>query len=552
MDGLSPAPDALVQLACVIRVRSQIFINSLRRTHNFVEFAAGLLITFLLCLAGIVGALGLGSAAWFFQSQGKAEWLTVLLWPIFLFWQIFSLVATAFTEVPDFSDLLRFPLSYPSYLLVLLLYGSLDAATLIGSLWLLGITVGIGFASPGLLPWVVAILLAFGTINILLARMIYAWLECWLARRRTRELLGIVFFAMIISFQFIGPLISRLGGRSGYSVMRVVQRLWPAQRVLPPGLSANAIAMMAHGRFSTSLGLMALLCTYGIGVFYVLNLRLRSQYRGENLSEVAEHTVLLNKTEDLQRGWVVPGLPGPSATVFEKEVRYLCRSGPTLLTLIMPIFMLLVLRLGPLQSGTNNLLGLTPAIAFPLGAAYALLVLTNLVYNNFGADSTGIQLFFTAPVTFRKVVLAKNLAHVVVLCFQTVLVWLAVAFMYQRPSTDLTFATLAVMLFAAPVNLALGNVLSICGPKKVEFGKLGRQRASHTNALIGIGIQMSIFVVGTLVLLFSRHFGSFWPAASVFLALAIPAFAGYAVILNRIERIAHVNMEILISELCHA
>ena len=59
------------------------------------------------------------------------------------------------------------------------------------------------------------------------------------------------------------------------------------------------------------------------------------------------------------------------AAVFEKELRYLSRSGPMLFTLIVPLFMLLVFR----SSGTNEgLFAHAPGLTFPLGAAYSLLL----------------------------------------------------------------------------------------------------------------------------------------------------------------------------------
>jgi len=62
--------------------------------------------------------------------------------------------------------------------------------------------------------------------------------------------------------------------------------------------------------------------------------------------------------------------------VFEKELRYLSRSGPMLFTLVVPLFMLVVFR----SSGHNqDLFAHAPELTFPLGAAYSLLLLTNLL-----------------------------------------------------------------------------------------------------------------------------------------------------------------------------
>ena len=543
------APEARGQFAAIARIRWQLFVNSLQTVRGRVELASRIFMGLFIALAGVGGAIGVGGAAWFFISQDEAGWLSILLWSVFLFWQLFPLMATAFTENLDSSNFLRFPLGYLSYFLVRLVYGSLDPATALGSLWLLGITIGVGFADPGLLIWAALVLLAFAIVNLLLARMIFAWVERWLAQRRAREIIGVLFFLFILSFQLIGPLMNRYGEKPRPGVVRVSRELSPAQRLLPPGLAAEAIARMSHGQVSAGLGFFAVLCLYGAAILWLLNLRLRAQYQGENLNEAVGYIASPKENQALRLGWSVLGFSGPIAATFEKELRYLSRSGPMLFTLITPVFWLLIIRL---SGKGGNFLARAPDLAFPVGGAYALLLLTNLVYNNFGADGGGIQFFFASPVRFRKIVLAKNLAHVGAFTLETVLVWLAVCMMYRPPAVDVTIATLTGILFAAPANLALGNLLSIYSPKKLDWGTFGRQRASRTTVLASFGIQFGIFGLGTGVFLLARHYGSFWLATPVFLVFSVLSFTGYAIVLKRIDRMALDRRETLISELCRA
>src|ERR1700716_4551529 len=106
-------------------------------------------------------------------------------------------MATSFTNNPDSSDLLRFPLSYRSYFLVRLAYGSFDIAPVLGCMWLAGIFLGIGFARPTLLPWAGLVLLAFALVNLLIMQMVFAWVERWLARGRSGENLGGLFIYLM-------------------------------------------------------------------------------------------------------------------------------------------------------------------------------------------------------------------------------------------------------------------------------------------------------------------------------------------------------------------
>ena len=555
-DRLSLAPHARQQLAAVAELRWRIFANSLRTFRGRLELASRIFVGLAFVTGGIGGAVGLGGAAWFAILQGNAEWLGALLWPVFLFWQLFPLMATAFTQNVESLNLLRFPLNYRLYFLIRLVYGSMDPAAAVASLWLLGIDVGIAAARPSLLPWATIVLLTFALLNLVLARMLFAWLERWLAQRRTREIMGILFFLFILSFQLVGPLIAVYEHRSIPETKILGQKFSNAQRPLPPGLAAAAIAGMAQGEAGYSVGTSSAVTTsavpflllgcYGVAFLWLLNFRLRAEYRGENLSESAGRKAPTSGLPAVRPGWNLPGLPGPVAAVFEKELRYLSRSGPMLFTLIVPLFMLAVFR----SSGKNeglfaHALGLT----FPLGAAYSLLLLTNLSYNNFGADGSGTQFLFASPVCFRQIMLGKNLAHTAVFAVEVLLVWLGTCLLYRPPSLGVTLATLGGILFVLPIDLAAGNLFSIYSPSRIEAGVFGRQRASLTTVLASFGIRGALFGVGALMLWLSRGSGNSWMVLLVFLLPAAVAFAAYVFALDRVDGMALKHRENLISNL---
>ena len=540
------------QLAAIAGLRWRIFVNSLRSTRGKMELVSRVIVGLAFAIGGIGGALGMGGSAWYFVSRGKAEYLAVLLWPVFVFWQVFPVMATAFTNNPDSSDLLRFPLSYRSYFLVRLAYGSFDPATALGSLWLFGILLGIGAASPALLPWALLVLLVFAAFNLLLMQMVFAWVERWLAQRRTREIMGILFILLMLSLQLIGPVMQHFGGHAHPEVRRFVEILVPLQGTLPPGLAADAIAQVSHDQFMAGPSSLLLLGVLALAMGYLLHLRLRAQFRGENLSEAAAREGL-QKVQGRSMGWDLPGFSPAVAAVFENEVRYLARSGPMLLTLVMPIFVLVIFRLGPMGSAQGpRFFARAPTLAFPGAAGYALLILTNLVYNSFGGDAGGIQFFYASPVPFRLIVLAKNLTHASILIFDMGLAWLAVTLLYGTPTVDVTVATLAGLLFAAPLNFAVGNLLSLYSPKKLDFSTFGRQRASQMTVLVSLGVQIVVVGIGVSTFVIARYYGNLWIATLVFLVLAAISFSIYVATLRRIDNIALGRRETLISELCRA
>jgi ABC-2 type transport system permease protein len=551
--GLTFSPEIRGQFSAIARVRWQLFVNSLRTVRGRMEVVAHGFMFVGFGMAAIFGSVGLGFTAWYFVSSGRVDWLPVLLWPVFLFWQLFPVMASAFTENVDSSNLLRFPLSFPTYFLIRIAYGSLDPSTAMGSLWLLGMVIGITWAAPPLFVAATPVLLLFAAFNILLARMLFTWVERWLAQRKTREIFGVLFLFMVIGFQFIAPLLRHFGNRSQPAVSHVVAQALPIERLLPPGLAVLSIAHSLRGEYSLAIGSFALLCAYALAVLWLLNLRLRAQYRGENLSEAMARTVAPAAKQQVRLGWNIPGVTGPVSAVLEKEIHYLSRSGPTLFTLVMPVVVLLIFRFSPGKTDSPaGLFGHSSDLAFPVGAAYTLLILTNLVYNSFGADAAGVQFYFVSPVRFREILMGKNLTHSLVLVIEMVLVWAGASLMYRPPSWDIVLATITGVFFALVVNLTAGNLLSVYTPKKVDLAALGRQRASQVTALVSIGIQAAVLGLCALAILAARAYQHLWLAAIIFVVLAAIAIVIYFLILKRIDAIVLQRREAMISELCRA
>src|ERR1700724_596019 len=148
MSELNLTAPARGQLAAVADLRWRLFINSLRTTRGKLEFLSRGLVSLAFLLGGLGGCFSLAAGTFYFLSAGKPELLALLLWPVFFFWQVFPVMATAFTNNPDSSNLLRFPLRYRSYFLVRLAYGSFDIGPAPGSMGLGGVFSGVWFSPP--------------------------------------------------------------------------------------------------------------------------------------------------------------------------------------------------------------------------------------------------------------------------------------------------------------------------------------------------------------------------------------------------------------------
>ena len=539
------SPDAGRQLRAIALLRWQIFKNSLRTMRGRLEAVSWIFLGFWFAALGLGGAFGIAVGSWWMLSHNRSDLLAALFWPIFIFWICFPLIATAFTEVFDSSNLLRYPLRYSSFFLVNLIYGSLDGGTIVGLLWLAGAAIGISVARPSFAPWAVLALAIFGAANIFLVRALFAWIERWLAQRKTREIMGIIFFLVIISFQFIGPLTQR-AHRSHFQLPSYISQTIIIQQFLPAGLVARAIDGSARSDWLSAAGSLLLLAAYAGAFCFLFHIRLRGQYAGETFGEAMSREKLRAEKTETQSGWALPGLSGQLAATMEKEARYLSRSGPMLFALIMPIVVLLLFHMGG-NPNRPNAVSHNPNLAFPIGAAYSLLLLTNLIYNNFGADGMGVQFFFVAPVPMRSVVLAKNLVHGGVLALEMFLVFLATYLMYGRPAPDVVAATLIGVLFAIPLDFSVGNLLSLYSPKKYDYGAFGRQRAPGLTVLASFGVQALTIGVGVVVVLIARHYGTLWLAAVIFAVLALASWALYRAVLGRVDGIAASKRESLIS-----
>jgi len=540
------------QVSTIAALRWRMFVNGLRTRRGKMELASRIIITSAFALGGLGAFSGAIAMSWFFVSDNKPELLAVPLWMVFLFWQFFPVMATAFTNNPDSSELLRFPLSYRSYFVVRLAYGFFDPASALGSVGLLGMLIGVSIARPLLFPWTLVVAFAFGIFNLVLMQMIFAWIERWLAQRRTREIMGVLFILIMLSFQLIGPMVQHMEHGLPPQLQRNLEVAVRVQAVLPPGLAANAISQQIHGHILIGFASLLFLTALTLAIGSLLHIRIRAQFHGENLSE-ADARPRQKVKQAMQVGWDLPGFSESVAAVFEKEARYLARSGPMLLTLIMPIFMLLIIRFGAmnaLQHSTS--FSRTPDMAFPGAAAYSLLILTNLLYNSFGADGGGMQFFYASPVHFRHIILGKNLSHAGVLLFNAAFSWIAVTYLYGHPHTAVTVATLAGLLFAAPLNFAAGNLLSLYAPKKRDFSTFGRQNVSQTTVLASFGMQIVIVGLGAAMFAIARMYRNLWIAVVLFLVLAAISIPVYVMTLRRLDKIAVERRETLLAELCRA
>jgi len=196
---------ARAQYAALAALRWQMFTNGMRSGKGAFELGARI---FSLCIYGFLGlAIGGGAGVAAYAAVAGREWrfLPVLFWILFFVWQMIPIMLASFQEQFDLGILLRFPVRFGSYLLLYVVFGLADISTILGGLCCCGIWFGMVAARPELVLWTTLSLVVFAAFNVLLARAILAWIDRWLAQRKTREILGAIFMVAVLGMQLMNP-----------------------------------------------------------------------------------------------------------------------------------------------------------------------------------------------------------------------------------------------------------------------------------------------------------------------------------------------------------
>lgn len=562
------------QYAALAAMRWQMFRNSLRTTSGAFELGARTVSYLVYSGIGFGMSVGLGVGAFAITSHGNTRFLPFLFWAVFSVWQFLPIVLASFQEQFDLGILLRFPLGFPSYFILYIVFGLIDISTITGGLCSLGIWVGTSIAQPSLSFITACALLVFAGFNILLVRAVFAWIDRWLAQRRTREIVGALFLVFILSLQLLNPAL-RQGRHSGPSARseRIAdqrrafeemrpwfRRLNAVQRWLPPGLAAQGVTEAAAGAGEASFDSLALVAMYALSAGVLLAVRLSSEYAGESLGQAPARKVDAPKRSlsgqpaapsgradtDRAAPSALPGVSGPVAAVIEKEFRALIRTLPLIYAVGAPLF-LMVIFAGAFNSMRPG--GHAFPLALPACLVYALLGFTQLFYNSLGAEGAGMQLYFLSPTPIRTVMLAKNLFHSLLFGLTGLIAGILAVLRVGAPPAAVIAASLTWLLFALPCNLAAGNFFSLTMAYRVNPGRIMKQRGSQANNLISVMVQLGVIGIGALVFWLCWAFDNQWLAVPIFLLLAIAAVLLWRFSLSHADTLANQHKERLIETL---
>jgi ABC-2 type transport system permease protein len=569
--GSWTAAQTRAQFVAIARLRWRMTVNAFRRKGGAGELIASILLYPLFAVLALLPILGSGACAYLFASHHHLDRIAWLLWATFVLCQLLNINLGQPGTTFDPTQLIRFPLNLVNFVAIRLFFGLLTPANIVGTAMSLAIGVGVAIAIPSLWFYALLSMAVFAAANVLFSRMVFAWVDRWLSTRRAREVFtGLIFF-FSLGFQYLNVTfnpayshhhhghtnaLSQERLDAGLSVYHHAQPFFAA---LPPGLAASSLVAANQGQPLAFLGFTLGCAAFAALFLAIFALRMRTEFRGENLSEQANAVARkpMSSAKQTSPGLTIAtvqsgtqsegsflGFSSIVTALLSKEMLYVRRNTGIFYSLVAPVVMV-ALFAGRLATHANT------SWLFPTAVAYTLLGVTPLAYNSFGLEAEGSQFYFMAPVRLRDVFLAKNLVNFLLAFIEIVAVFIIVTCVAAMPSLLNTAIAMLWAVATLLLSTILGNRRSITAPKKILVARMGAgKQASTMSALISIGLLIASAGIAAGLLILAHFLAMPWLPLPIFAVLAIVAVFVYERSLRSIGTFALDHRDELFEELC--
>ena len=493
----------------------------------------GAVVSGILALALSMG-LGIGTFFVFrrvLSLQLDPAWIPFLLslftFLLGLFWTIWPVVAAQVDEGHELGRFFPYPVSPRRLYLIQTAASLLEPSVLFFYPPLVGVAAALALSPET--PMAIT-LIAMGCFVIMVVasgQMLRNFFLNVMKSRRSGEILFAALLALLGLSVFLPPvdaswLLARVEGFGGAPEdLTFLIKTARSLKNTPPGWLASAILLARAGRPLAALAPAVAMLGVGVVAWFLgLSLLLRF-YRGAgggvSFSKGAEkkpsHRPDVPRRPRLRRTPLMekrlPLIDGATAAVFVKELRSLVANPKARLLLVVPFFLVIVLKIiGAPQLFFFLWDDAWSAVFMGFLSLYVLSVLSGQLFaNGFGFDGHGIRQVFFYPVGPGTWFRGRNLAQAAVTSCQYGLLWVLVLGSMEGATLRGSGLPMSGFAFTLPVLLGLGNVLSIRYPRRFYYTLAHRDRPVATSFLLVLlalaacaAVSMAAFALHTHLL----------------------------------------------------
>jgi ABC-2 type transport system permease protein len=460
---------------------------------------------------------------------------------VFLYWQLAPLISASLGASLDLKKLLVYPVPHRKLFVIEVL---LRVTTCVEMLLVLGGSL-IGllrnplFGGIARAPRLVAAYLLFVFFNLLLAAGLRNLLERLLSHKRLREFLMVV----VVTVAALPRLAAVTPGTAGFTRRLIME---------PPGgfwpwTAASRIALGQEIFFS---GLILIWWTVAAFAFGRRQFERSLRFDAQTTAGPTKNGQNPSRLEPFYR---LPAffLPDPMAAIVEKELRALSRTPRFRMVFIMGFSFGLIVWL-PITFGRGRGGGSTVVAQHYLTivSVYALTLLGPVSYlNTFGFDRSASQLYFVVPVSIAKSLVGKNMAAVLFITVEMLVVTLASFVLRIHIASGTVLEAFVVTAIVAVYLLAIGNLSSIHFPRAMNPERVSQGgAASRLQALIFVFYPIALLPV--FLAFWAREvFGSELIFSAILLFAAVLGVTVYWISMDSAVRTAVGRREKLLMEL---
>jgi ABC-2 type transport system permease protein len=435
---------------------------------------------------------------------------------VFVYWQAMPILSASMGSALDLRRLLAYPIPHRTLFQVEVLLRLATGAEMV--LVLSGGVAGL-FRNPATRGWpAVFPVVIFIVFNVLLASGSRSLLERLLSKRKIRELLVFLIFMlwMVPRFLFMGGFRPAWLARWGQTIEHA---LWP--------WTATAWAVLGQSEGPSLILLTGWTLLAGCFGHLQFERNLRFDAVAAQATPQSNGAGMLASVADAFYRFPAALFRDPLAAIVEKELRSLSRTPRYRMVFVMGFSFGIMVWLPMILGGRAQSHSQVSTHFLTVVCVYALTLLGQVSYwNCFGFDRSATQIFFAAPQPLSRTLLGKNIASLVFIYLE-VLILAGVTAIFRVTFSFAQFVeTLLVIGVCSLFMLGMGNITSVQYPRALNPERVSQGGASSRfQALVFLLYPFSLLPVFLAYL--ARY--AFHSELIFYLVLALAAMIGSAV-----------------------